>query len=479
MVLNSVDMPDVQDPLGLTRAELEANPRQASPAALQFNTRKSVRQTQGGIVLEHRFDEVNSAKLTTWYGQRTTEQFQAIPVGTQAAATSPGGVIELDRSYGGIDAQWVARMRAFGGGLALTAGVLTDRLKEHRQGFNNFLPTTPPTLGVLGALRRDEDNHARTLDEYAQGTWDGERWSFTAGLRHSQVKFDSADHFVTTGNADDSGAVRFSATTPVLGAVYHVSDALNLYASAGRGFETPTLNEISNRPGGLPGPNFGLRPATSRQYEIGVKAEPLRNWRVNAALFEARTNDEIAVLTNQGGRSTFQNVGATRRRGLEATIAGSWDPAWSTYATVTWLDATYRSDFLTCPGAPCPTAANPAVPVAAGNRIPGVPRATAYAELAWKHRPWGLETALEGRYIGRLAVNDTNSDFAPAATIFSVRASLVQKVNRWTFREFLRLDNLFDRNYVGSVIVNEGNQRFFEPAPGRTWLLGANAVFAF
>jgi len=99
--------------------------------------------------------------------------------------------------------------------------------------------------------------------------------------------------------------------------------------------------------------------------------------------------------------------------------------------------------------------------------------------IAWKHRPWGLETALEGRYIGRLPVNDTNSDFAPAATIFSVRASLVQKVNRWTFREFLRLDNLFDRNYVGSVIVNEGNRRFFEPAPGRTWLLGANAVYAF
>ncbi|MDB5954864.1 TonB-dependent receptor [Ramlibacter sp.] len=481
LVLNSVDMPHVQDPLGLTREELQANPRGVDPTALQFNTRKSVNQTQGGIIVEHRVDEVNSVKVTTWYGQRSTEQFQAIPVGTQAAAGSPGGVIELDRSYGGIDAQWVARMRAFGGGLALTAGVLTDRLNEHRQGFNNFTGTVaaPTGLGVLGALRRDEENHARSFDQYAQGTWEGERWSFTAGLRHSQVKFDSADHFITTGNGDDSGAVRYSATTPVVGAVYHVSDTLNVYASAGRGFETPTLNEISNRPGALPGLNLDLRPATSRQYEIGVKAEPVRNWRVNAALFEALTSDEIAVLTNQGGRSTFQNVGATRRRGLETAIAGSWDAAWSTYATLTFLDATYRSDFLTCPGAPCPTAANPAVPVAAGNRMPGVPRVTAYAELAWKHRPWGLETALESRYIARLPVNDSNSDFAPAATIFSVRASLVQKVSRWSFREFLRLDNLFDRNYVGSVIVNEGNRRFFEPAPGRTWLLGANAVYAF
>jgi iron complex outermembrane receptor protein len=52
-------------------------------------------------------------------------------------------------------------------------------------------------------------------------------------------------------------------------------------------------------------------------------------------------------------------------------------------------------------------------------------------------------------------------------------------VGRWTFREFLRVDNLADRNYVGSVIVNEGNRRFFEPAPGRTWLVGVSAAYAF
>jgi iron complex outermembrane receptor protein len=273
--------------------------------------------------------------------------------------------------------------------------------------------------------------------------------------------------------------VKYEATTPVAGIVYHVTDALNVYASAGRGFETPTLNEVSNSPGNVPGPNFGLRPAYSRQYEIGVKAEPLRDWRVNAALFQASTSDEIAVLTNQGGRSTFQNVGATRRRGFEAALAGRWAQDWSTYAALTVLDATYRTDFLTCPGAPCPTAANPAVPVSAGNRIPGIPRVTSYAEVAWRHRPWGLETALEARYIGRLAVDDRNTDFAPSATVLSLRASLAQKRDRWTFREFVRADNLADRNYVGSVIVNEGNSRFFEPAPGRTWLIGLNAAYAF
>lgn len=471
-VANAVDMPDVQDPLGLTRAEFEANPRQASGAALQFNTRKSVDQQQVGAILEHRLNEVHGLKVTTWRGQRGTEQFQAIPQGPQIAPTHPGGVIALDRDYRGIDAQWIAKMRAGAHPLTLTAGVMTDELKEHRQGFRNFVVST---LGVMGALRRNEDNRVRSSDQYAQGTWTSERVSLTAGLRHSVVKFASRDRFIAAGNGDDSGSARYEATTPVLGAVLHVSDRLNLYAAAGKGFETPTFNELSYRPDGQPGLNFALQPARSRQWEIGVKAEPARDWRINAALFRARTSDEIVVASNTGGRSTFQNAGATRRRGFEAALAGRWAEAWSAYAALTWLDATYRSPF-TCVSAACPAPGNLVAP---GNRIPGIPRISAYAEVAWKHRPWGLETALEARHIGRIAVDDLNSDFTSAATLFNLRVSLAQNWQRWTFREFLRVDNLAGRRYVGAVIVNEGNRRYFEPAPGRTWLLGLNATYAF
>ena len=44
---------------------------------------------------------------------------------------------------------------------------------------------------------------------------------------------------------------------------------------------------------------------------------------------------------------------------------------------------------------------------------------------------------------------------------------------------FARAANLFDRRYAGSVIVNEGNSRFFDPAPGRNWLAGLNASASF
>lgn len=473
VVLNAMDMPDVQDPLGLTRAEYEANPRQASPAALQFNTRKSVDQMQAGAIVEHRLDAAQSLKLTAWGGVRGTEQFQAIPVATQLPPTHPGGVIALARDYRGLDAQWQRKGKAAGGTWNLTAGLYADELDEHRQGFQNFSGTT---LGVMGAKRRDEDNRVRSFDQYLQGTWSGERFSLTAGLRHSKVRFDSRDHYIAAGNGDDSGAADYGATTPVLGAVWHATDALNVYAAAGRGFETPTFNELAYRPGGQPGLNFDLRSATSRQWELGVKAEPLPGWRVNAAWFQAKTSDEIVVLSNTGGRSTFQNAGGTRRRGFEAAVDGRWGEGWSFQLAATWLDAVYSTDFLTCAGAPCTT---PNALVAAGNRIPGIPRTSAFAELAWRHRPWGLEAALEWRHQGAIATDDRNTDSAPGAGLFSLRLGLAQKVGRWSLREFVRIDNVADRQTVGSVIVNEGNRRFFEPAPGRTWLAGVNASYAF
>jgi iron complex outermembrane receptor protein len=124
--------------------------------------------------------------------------------------------------------------------------------------------------------------------------------------------------------------------------------------------------------------------------------------------------------------------------------------------------------------APCTT---PNTLVPEGNRIPGIPKTSAFVELAWRQR--GLEAALEFRHIGKIAVDDRNTDFAPGANLWNLRLGREQQWARWTVREFVRVDNLADKAYVGSVIVNEGNRRFFEPAPGRTWLLGVNAAYAF
>jgi iron complex outermembrane receptor protein len=469
LVANSVELPEAQDPLGLTRAQWQADPRGVDPAALSFDTRKTMQQTQGGLVLEHGIDAANSLRLMVYRGHRTTLQFQSIPVATQGNALHPGGVIDLARDYEGADLRW----RWKGATASVVAGIAADELREHRVGTQNYIGTT---LGVQGALRRDETNRVRNADPYLQAEWrPTPAWLVNAGVRRATVRFNSADAYITKTNPDDSGAARYGATLPVLGVSYAVSETLRVYATAGRGFETPTLNELAYRPSGLTGMNFGLQASRSHSVETGIKARPAPGAELALALFETRTDNEIVTQTNAGGRATFQNAGATRRRGLEAS--GSWQlaPTLQAQAAATWLDARYRDGFLTCTATPCAAASTP---VPAGNRIPGIARSALFGAVTWQPAG-GWRFGVEGRALDKVYVNDLNSDAAPGHATVAAYAGYQLNVGAWDLGALLRVDNLADRRYAGSVIVNDGNGRFFEPAPGRTWLASANATYRF
>ncbi|MDQ6639528.1 MAG: TonB-dependent receptor, partial [Pseudomonadota bacterium] len=369
LVANSVALPKAQDPLGLTRAQFDADPRGVDPSATAFDTRKTVDQTQIGIVYERRIDAVHSLRALVYSGHRNTEQFQAIPVGPQASSLHPGGVIALGRDYRGSDLRWTAKMRLADQPLTLVGGIAYDALDEHRLGYQNFIG---PTLGVQGALRRDESNTVADFDQYAQGSWQfAERWTLHAGVRHSSVRFASDDHYVVGANPDDSGRLRYGATLPVFGLMFAATPALHFYVTAGRGFETPTLNELAYRPNGATGLNLALGAAKSDSYEVGVKTRNDDWGDVNVALFETRTANEIATLANVGGRSTYQNVGATRRRGLEAAWSRELRENLRAQLAYTGLDARYRDTFATCTVTPCPA---PNLTIPAGNRIPGIAR---------------------------------------------------------------------------------------------------------
>ena len=472
VVLNHVALPKAEDPLGLTHGQFDADPRGVDPAAVAFDTRKTVEQTQLGIVWERRIDDVQSLRALVYDGRRSTVQFQSIPVGPQASPLHSGGVIDLGRDYHGTDLRWTARTRLGDAPLTVVVGVAYDALDEHRLGFQNFVGST---LGVQGALRRDEDNDVTDLDQYAQASWQfAERWTLHAGLRHSSVRFRSSDNYVVGSNPDDSGSVRFGATLPVVGLMFRASDAVHLYATAGRGFETPTLNELAYRPNGATGPNFALGASKSDSVEVGVKTRG--TWgSFNVALFNTRTANEIATLSNVGGRATFQNVGSTRRRGLEAAWQTEFASDMRANLAATWLDARYRDGFMTCTGSPCAT---PNLTVPAGNRIPGVARSMLHAALAWAPA-LGWRAGLQASVLGRVWVNDANSDAAPGFAVVNADAGYVGRIGNIEWSAFGRLDNLLGRRYAGSVIVNEGNGRFFEPAPGRNWTIGLSASASF
>jgi iron complex outermembrane receptor protein len=291
------------------------------------------------------------------------------------------------------------------------------------------------------------------------------------GVRGGRVRLSASDAFLSNG--DDSGERSFSYTNPVLGARWGIAPGLNVHASAARGYEAPTLGDIAYRPTGGAGLNFVLLPQRSEQAELGLK------WRqaqvqLDVALFEARVKDEISVFSNSGGRATFQNVGRTLRRGAE--LAGRWQPGagFSAVLSATWLDATYRDPFLACTGVGCTT---PTVPVPVGNRIAGTQRSNGYAEVAWRHEALG-EYALELRGAGETFVNDINSDRAAGYGLVNLRWRQRLPFSPLGQAELLlRVDNAADRRYAGSVIVNEGNQRFFEPGAPRTYLVALRLLF--
>ena len=83
------------------------------------------------------------------------------------------------------------------------------------------------------------------------------------------------------------------------------------------------------------------------------------------------------------------------------------------------------------------------------------------------------------RHSGKVWVNDQNSEYAGAYTIFNLRAGLQQRGNNWKLTEFVRIDNVGNKGYIGSVIVAEANNRYYEPAPGRNATIGINAEFKF
>lgn len=457
------------DPQGLTRATLLSDPGSVETPARDFNTRKSTAQSQLGIAFEQALGGGHKLELMGYGGTRRIVQFLSVPVGAQNPSTSSGGVIDLDRTYWGWNARWRYEGDWATGRLALSAGVAADHQTDERKGFNNF--TTPPqTLGVLGTLRRDETNRADTLDPYVQAEWSTERLTLAGGLRYSQTDFSSKDRFIvvgTPGNPDDSGATSFSQLLPVFGGRYQLTPNLQAFASIGRGFETPTLNEAAYRADGSTGLNTALNAAESTSAEVGLRGR-MGNGLWSATLFDIRTDDEIVVQRNAGGRATFQNAGRTERQGIE--LAGEWGLGPFTITSAyTYMLARYKDGFLTCTSTPC-AAAN--VPVAAGNLMPGLPKQQVFVKLDWEPGWANSKFSLEAQHTGSVQVNDLNTEQAEGHTLLNAVVQFRQDMGPWSLRQFVRIDNLTDRKYVGSVIVNDGNSRFYEPGPGRSVFAG-------
>lgn len=463
LLLNSVDI-KANDAGGLTADEWRDNPRQ-SPRGDQYNTRKNTRQTQAGLRYERQLSAQDDLSVMMYAGERETTQFQSIPRAPQLKPSHAGGVIDLTRHYQGIDTRLTHRGELLVP-VTLTAGLDYENMSERRKRYENFVMVNgAPQYGEQGALRRNERNLMWNVDPYLQTQWQlTDKLSLDAGVRYSSVWFDSNDYYITPGNGDDSGDASYHKWLPAGSLKYALTDAWNVYLSAGRGFETPTINELSYRSDNQSGLNFGLKPSTNDTVEIGSKTR-IGNGLFTAALFQTNTDNEIVVDSSSGGRTSYKNAGKTRRQGMELGLDQQFGESWRLKAAWTWLDATYRTNV--CDDASCN-----------GNRIPGIARNMGYASFGYQPEQ-GWYAGSDIRYMSDIMANDENTAKAPSWTVVGLTTGYKWSYGRMDMDLFGRINNLFDREYVGSVIVNESNGRYYEPAPGRNYGIGLNLAWRF
>lgn len=465
VVANSLNL-HAEDALGLTAAQLQSDPRAAGTGALSYDTRKSVDQTQGGIVLTQRIGANDTVTLAPYDGERRTVQYLASGV---------NGVVNLHRDFYGMNSYWQHATQIGGAPFKLVAGIDGNENKDHRLTFTNV-----GGVSQVAATDQDYAMEARNLDFYLQGELrPTERIAFTAGARQSQTTLSS----VSNNALASLGSHTYNAVTGMFSAQYYLQENTNIYLSYGSGFDTPTLNQIIYSPsyvnnGGKNAGNIGINAAHTNQVEIGIKSKISGTAQIEAALFDADTTDDIVIASSNGGKTAYMNAPKTNRKGLE--LSGQWQLPYQLQASIayTLLDAKVRTAYTEKI-----TSSNPTVTtsytVNSGNRIPGVPDQGLFAEMMWRKADASLEFAVEGKAAGSMAANDLNKAYASGYGIMNLRAIARQNAGGWAFSEFARIDNAFDRAYVDSVIVNQASSQFYESQPGRNWLIGAKAAYRF
>jgi len=456
-IVNIWDQPYAQDPAGLTAAQLASDRTRAGDDTVTGRVRKITSQEQIGSTLRHEDSAGRTWEGRIYGGHRENLQYQA-----------SNQWVGLDRDYYGVGVSASQRGEFVDFPFSVTAGLEWDYSKERRQGG-------VASSGEKSTLTRDEDNIAESLNAYLLGTFFvSDRYTFTAGTRIGEVYFESKDF--RTSDGDGSGKIRYSQFSPVLGVTRHLNSSTNLFVNYGRGFETPTLAEVayaSSSSSSTPTSAFNqsIRASKNDQAEFGMKWSPDPGQRLSAALFWVKATDEIVTDQSNSGRTSFKNAPKTKRQGAELSWVRNWSSHWRSLLAATVIDATYDTAF---------TGINA---VAAGNKIPGIPGHVVFSEIEWaasrnaKSGPQGWSAGVELQALGRRYANDTNTLTADPFELVALRIGYSKPFSSSGLQVFARIDNVFDKKYVGSVIVNNASP--FEPSPLRNWMVGVKGQARF
>lgn len=479
-VLNYYDAPYLLNPGSLSKSEAETAPAATRFFIKQQGAGKKIRQGQGGVTFKYQSGEADQFEATLYGLSRTL--FNPIP----------GRIIELDRAAGGVRAVFNKRLSS---GLAqwrLSLGADYEVQRDKRAEFQNagIPPEQVEGLApeeVLGAVRHgplllDQDEEVAGIGPFSEAQLQlGDAWILTAGARFDYYRLEAEDHFLADG-ADDSGVRHMEKLSPMLGLVYRPLPALAAYANHGTAFQIPTTTELSNQPGMRGGFNPGLQPETMRSFEIGLKGSwPQLRLEGDLAFYRFEVEDLLIPyqLENSISEEVFyRNAGQARNRGAE--MRWQWEPApgWRMALAYTWMNFKFKDFQLDQEGGAAQLA---------GKKIPGVPAHRIFAGAIYEHSS-GIFAEINWQFTGEYFANDFNGpppgsskpprDFINEAHhLADVRLGGQRDFPAFRGEIFAGVNNLFNARYNGAIVPNAAADRFFEPAPRRSWYAGMQLAF--
>jgi len=432
-LLSAAQSPVADDPGGLKASEVAADRSQAAPNNLLFDAGERLDQVTTGLRYRRRSGEVHETTAVAWYGQRDFTNRLPIP---------PEGVTgTLGRTFAGTSLQHEYTEDLFGLENSLLVGFDFEAQRDDRtrdSGFVRSVDQAEDVTSVRGFLR-DELALPRDL-------------ALTFSLGFDNLRYRLDDHL--SAGAGDSGQVDFSEWSPAFSLRWNPNDGLNPYLRISTSFEPPTTTEFRN-PSGGGGFNPDLGAQSAVNYEVGLKGLFPGRIRYDLAAYYIDTSNEL-IPYEIGNETFFRNAGQTKRFGLEVMLMAELFDGLRLTTSYSFSRAEFTNYVIPIDDTPTNLA---------GNRVPGVPENTFYAELLYI-RPDGLFAALEGRVAGAFYADDSNSVRTEAYGVLDFRVGWKGELGRWRVTPYIAVSNLTHTVYDDNVRLNAGFGRYYEPAAG-------------
>ena len=441
--------PRADNPGALTNNEMRVNRDSAARLNITQVAGKDVTQGQGGVTVRRELEGGGEASLTVF--------------GITRRLKNPTTFAYIDLKRFDYGARFSVSRPVPLGSLEqrLTAGVDFQRQRDDRLNFNNV-------GGQPGPLRQlDQLEHVTEVGPFIQSALQvTPKVSVTGGIRYDWVNFQVNDRLVNDSNPDDSGGRLMRALSGSLGVAVTPSDGVTMYGNVGTSFETPTTTELTNRPDSAGGFNPGLQPQKATNYEIGLRGDVAGRLNYSVALYQADVRDELIgyQVPSSSGRVFFQNAGTSRHRGIE--VGSELEIAAGLNLVTTWTYSDFRYTRYTL-----------GTQVLDGQALPGIPQH--WLHFLFQLRPPALRGAwveVEETHSSGFTVDDTASTSNAPRTgpwwSTNLRAGWEGTVGSVRLRPFVGFNNVWNRAYVGSVVINAANRRYYEPAPGRNVYVG-------